>query len=205
MARRNQPDGDPTLPLLLHELERTASSIDHVSDDRLRDVALAAASACIACHTRTIVALRCRAWPPRRGPAAPRRVRADVFAATRRFQEARAAYAETVSDDVFATREPLLWERAVKRGLAIEVRVARDPQGALQLVDTVLATAAGEGLWADAAGWRTSLLAWKAEAKGGGNEAAFRTAARLMNAALEQQHVRPERDISVPARHSAAS
>ena len=47
------------------------------------------------------------------------------------------------SDDVFATREPLLWERAVKRGLALEVRVARDPQGALQLVDTVLATAAG--------------------------------------------------------------
>ena len=197
LAPRDRPDRDPTLPLLLRELERTAQSLDRVSDDRLRDVALAAASACIACHTRTDRGPAMpRFQPPPVDPRLPLHVRADVFAATRRFPDARQAYADAVKDEAFAGAQPLLWERAVKRGLALEVRVARDPKAALVLVDAVLATSSAESLWPDASAWRESLLSWQRESERR-DEPAFRQAARLMNAALGQQRVPADQSADV--------
>ncbi|MCC7070382.1 MAG: hypothetical protein IT383_03610 [Deltaproteobacteria bacterium] len=161
---RRLPDGDPTVALLSSELEASVAELSKRDGERLRDAAFVVAATCIGCHTRTD-----RGAPRPRASLAPvdsklpAWLRADVLAATRRFQEARIAYRAAVADERFAEREPLLWERAVKRAMVLDVRVARDPQGALALVERVLATPGAQPLWQDAVGWRGSLRRWAAE------------------------------------------
>lgn len=161
---RRLPDSDPTVPLLSAKLETSVAELTKRDGERLRDAAFVVAATCIGCHTRTD-----RGAPRPRASLAPvdsklpAWLRADVLSATRRFQEARAAYRAAVADERLAEQEPLLWERAVKRALVLDVRVARDPQAALALVERVLATPAGQPLWQDAVGWRGSLRRWAAE------------------------------------------
>lgn len=158
------PDTDPTVPLLSARLEASVAELAKRDGERLRDAAFVVAATCIGCHTRTD-----RGAPRPRASLAPvdaelpAWLRGDVLAATRRFQEARAAYRAAVTDEKLAEQQPTLWERAVKRALVLDVRVARDPQAALEVVERVLATPAGQPLWQDAIGWRGSLRRWLKE------------------------------------------
>ena len=160
------PDSDPTLPLLSARLESSVAELQKREGDRLRDAVFVVAATCIGCHTRTDRgAPRPRASLAPVDPKLPAWLRGDVLAATRRFQEARAAYRVAVADELLAEREPMLWERAVKRALVLDVRVARDPKAALEVVEQVLATPAGKPLYEDAVGWRGSLRRWQKEAE----------------------------------------
>jgi mono/diheme cytochrome c family protein len=161
MDGKHLPDADPTVPLLARELKDALDATKVAHGEHLRDSAFLVAATCIGCHTRTDAgAPRPRLSLAPVDPKLPKWLQADVLAATRRVEPARAAYRAVVTDEAFAAAEPTLWERAVKRALVLEVRVARDPQGALSLVDTVLHTPAGEPLWPDAAGWQRSLKVW---------------------------------------------
>ncbi|MBI1944173.1 MAG: hypothetical protein HYS27_00685 [Deltaproteobacteria bacterium] len=158
------PDSDPTVPLLSAKLEASVAELAKRDGERLKDAVFVVAATCIGCHTRTD-----RGAPRPRTSLAPvdtklpAWLRGDVLSATRRFQEARAAYRVAVADEKLAEAEPTLWERAVKRALVLDVRVARDPQAALEVVERVLATPAGQPLWQDAIGWRGSLRRWAGE------------------------------------------
>lgn len=158
------PDGDPTVPLLSAKLQDSVAELQKRDGDRLRDAVLVVAATCIGCHTRTD-----RGAPRPRASLAPvdarlpAWLRGDVLSATRRFQEARAAYRVAIADEKLAEAEPTLWERSVKRALVLDVRVARDPGAALEVVERVLATPAGQPLWQDAIGWRGSLRRWLGE------------------------------------------
>ena len=157
-------DYDPTVPMLAHELERAAQDMSHSHGELLLDDAAFVGATCIGCHTRGS-----------RGAARPRSalapvdarlaawLRGDVLAATRRIEPARAAFHEAIFDERFAAAEPYLWERAVHRALVIDVRVARDPVDALDVVSQVLGSPAGQPLWDDAGQWDTSLRAWRRE------------------------------------------
>jgi mono/diheme cytochrome c family protein len=171
------PDADPSLGLLLTELNRAVDDVDRSRPDRLPQTALSLASTCIACHTRTAG----RAAPPGLADvdaALPADVRADILTATRRFPEARAAWRDVVFDEDFARNERWRWERAVRRALAVEVRVASDARGAARLVEQVLATPGADVLYTAASAWRADVAAWRAETA---PEAPYAQAARLMN------------------------
>lgn len=158
------PDADPTVTLLSGRLESAVADLQKREGDRLRDAAFVVAATCIGCHTRTDRgAPRPRATLAPVDPKLPAWLRGDVLAATRRFQEARAAYRVAVADEKLAEQDPLLWERAVKRALVLDVRVARDPNAALEVVERVLATPSGQALYQDAIGWRGSLRRWQKE------------------------------------------
>ena len=186
------PDADPTIAIVMGELVRTVDDVDHSREDRLPQTALSLASTCIACHTRSPApSLAAGASPVDKALATD--IRADIYAATRRFDEARAAYRSVVFDEGFAENEPWRWERAVRRALALEVRVHDDAVAASALAAQVLATPSAEALWPAADAWQRDLLAWRREQAAGpdhhenrhdGDD--FDRAARLMNQALQE-------------------
>lgn len=190
MKAADLPDADPTIGIVLAELGKTADDVARSKPDRLPQTALEVVSACIACHTRT-------AGPPARIALAPvdaklpADVRADILAATRRFDEARVAYNSVVFDEAFAARDAWRWERAVRRSLALEVRVADDAKGAAAIVEQVLGTPTAEALWPAASGWQRDVKLWRKETT---PEAPFARAARLMNDAVQNR--RPAGDAS---------
>lgn len=177
------PDADPTLGIVMGELMRSIDDVEKSRPDRLPQTALSLASTCIACHTRTKA-------PSINAGLAPvdagldKDVRADIYAATRRFDDARRAYKAVAFDETFAAREPWRWERAVRRGLALEVRVMDDPVAAEALAGQVLATSTAEALWPAADAWQRDLRAWQRER---GSDDGFGRAARLMNLAVGQR------------------
>jgi hypothetical protein len=186
------PDADPTLGIVMGELMRSVDDVEHSRPDRLPQTALSLASTCIACHTRTKAPSVDAGLAAVDGTLDPD-VRADIFAATRRFDDARRAYRDVVFDEVFAAKEPWRWERAVRRGMALEVRVHDDAKAASALVAQVLATPTAESLWPAADAWQQDLLAWRLERVDDADRG-FARAARLMNLAIEQR--RPDGDAS---------
>jgi len=186
------PDADPTIGIVMGELVRSVDDVDHSRPDRLPQTALSLASTCIACHTRT-KAPSVDAGLAAVDSALDPDVRADIFAATRRFDDARRAYRQVVFDEGFAAKEPWRWERAVRRGLALEVRVQSDPKAASALASQVLATPTAEALWPAADAWQRDLQAWRHERVDDADRG-FVRAARLMNLAIEQR--RPGGDAS---------
>jgi mono/diheme cytochrome c family protein len=184
------PDADPSLGLLLTELNRAVDDVDRSRPDRLPQTALSVASTCIACHTRTAG----RAAPPGLADvdaALPADVRADMLTATRRFAEARLAWRDVVFDEDFARDERWRWERAVRRALAVEVRVAGDARGAARLVEQVLATPGADALYGAANTWRTDVRVWRGESTA---ETPYAQAARLMNDVVRRRT--PAGDVS---------
>jgi hypothetical protein len=178
------PDRDPTIPLLVRELNRALDSAEKAKGDKLRADAHLVVATCIGCHTRSDLG----APKPRTSLPAPKNLepwlRADVLLATRRFADARTTYKDVVFDEALAHKEPTLWERAVKRALVVEVRTARDPKRALELVERVLNTPAGEPLWADAAEWQRDLKTWAKEPPASDDtQELYRLASRLMDEA----------------------
>jgi hypothetical protein len=187
------PDADPTVGIVMGELARAVDDVALSHADRLPQTALSLASTCIACHTRSKAPSLAGSVVPL-DAAIPEDVRADIAAATRRFDDARAIYREVVFDEAFAAREPWRWERAVRRALALEVRVYGDPASSSSLAAQVLATPSAEALWPAADAWQRDLLAWRRERAAGGDHTGDRTdgddfdrAARLMNQALQEQ------------------
>lgn len=186
------PDADPTLGIVMAELVRSVDDVEDSRPDRLPQTALSLASTCIACHTRTKAPSIGVGLAPVDDALEPD-VRADIFAATRRFDDARRAYRDVVFDEGFAAKEPWRWERAVRRGLALEVRVHDDAKAASALVAQVLSTATAESVWPAADVWQQDLLAWRLERVDDADRG-FARAARLMNLAIEQR--RPDGDAS---------
>jgi hypothetical protein len=188
------PDADPTVPLLARELKNALADVRRAEargGEHLRDSAFLVAATCIACHTRTDAgAPRPHLALPPVDPSLPQWLQADVLAATRRIEPARAKYRAVVRDEELAAAEPTLWERAVKRALVLEVRVSRDPKSALALAEQVLTTPAGEPLWEDAAGWKRSLRVWMKEGpRPTSAQGLYAHAQRLMDQAASQRGV----------------
>ena len=179
------PDTDPTLPLLTRELAVALDDAKHAAGDKLKSDALLVVATCIGCHTRgDLGAPRPTMTLPPIKVADPW-LKADILLATRRFDEARAAYKSVVGDEAFAQKNPYLWERAVKRALVLEVRTLRDPRRALEVATTVINTPGGEPLWRDAAEWERDIKSWMTEPTTTPSpDALYRQAQRLMDTAI---------------------
>jgi hypothetical protein len=160
------PDADPTIGFMLKELDVVFNDTHRADKTALPSAALAVAWTCMGCHTRA----------PRGAPrplaslapidaALPPDVRGTALAATRRFPDALRVYRDAAFNEELAAKEPTRWERSVKGALLLELRVNHNAKGALDLVERVVNTPAGEPLWEDAAAWRRVLAPMVKEPK----------------------------------------
>jgi hypothetical protein len=187
MTARDLPDRDPTLGIVLGELSRAIADVERSKPDRLPQTALGLASTCIACHTRMPASDAAMAVDV--DAALDADIQADIYAATRQFTKARAAAKRAVFDEAFAAKDPWRYERVLRRGLAIEVRVANDPAAALALVGRVVDNPNAEGLWETASAWKKDLAQWKSQQQASTTSTTFAAAAQLMNAAMQKKRV----------------
>lgn len=163
-------DGDPTIGLISvlldDEVQRAYSALKDGHRAYARRVLRSVSTYCVACHTRTDF-----------GPNFPRLELkletdaltqlelADIYAATRQFDRALAEYEKVASDPNAALTRSIEWEKAMKRALAIAVRVNHDPDRALKLVGKVVDSPhAATYFKAEAVAWQEGLRKWKKEA-----------------------------------------
>lgn len=120
---------------------------------------------CIACHTRTGSGTQFtnRAIDPALNALSPL-AKGNYFAATRNFDQALVEYQKVSSNAEKAASEPFEYERALRAGLSVAVRVKQDPNLALKLVDSVIGNPkAAYYLRARAEDWKKSIEEWKSE------------------------------------------
>ncbi len=127
-----------------------------------RNVLKAIPNFCIACHTRS-TGLDLSSIEQEVPKALTPFERAQFFDATRQFDSALDEFFKILSNPPPNGRQ-LEWERAARYGIATAVRVKRDPERALALVNRVLSSpAAPVFLREDALHWKTSLEEWTNE------------------------------------------
>lgn len=158
-------------------------------------------SYCVACHTRTDSGAQ---FPPvnlvPNEKTLSRYERGELYAATRQFGQALEEFDRALSDADFARTRHLEWEKAVQNSLAITVRVLKDPDRAMKVVDRVIQSPnVPMFMKDDALIWKASIEKWKKEAfrKIETEEGAFSEARRLMAEAGSLQKYPADRSADV--------
>ena len=161
------PDADPSIELLAGRLDEDArhalQALRHGDVDYGKQLLRTATTYCIACHTRHDQGPEVPSFTldPRLSSLSPIE-RADLLAATLRFDDALAGYRAILAGD--AAEHWLDWERALHWALAIAVRVEQSPELAGEIVDMVLSESElPQFMRRNAAAWERSVFSWKAE------------------------------------------
>jgi len=156
---------------------------------------------CIACHTRTGTGPQLAGikLDPKLESLAPV-AKGNYFVAIRNFDRALSEYQKVTADQENAILEPFEYERALRAGLSVAVRVKHDPDMALNLVGNVIANPkAPFFLREQAAEWKKSLTEWKAEKPFSSEDMAkvFGEASRLIANAKEVQKFPADRSADI--------
>lgn len=163
------PDKDLSLQLIgsdfASEASYAARSLAAGHRAYARVILSSMTSYCIACHTRsgsgpqfTDVKL-----DPRLESLTPV-AKGNYFIATRNFDRAFAEFDKVASDPEKARSDSFEYERALRAGLSVAIRVKRDPDLALKLVENVFKNLKAPYFLREQAGdWKKSLIEWKAE------------------------------------------
>lgn len=164
-------DADPTIEMMAGQLEKRVQqayeALKAGNRDYARQQLMAVTQYCIGCHSRSDSGPEFESLPMNKalGPLTDLD-RADLFAATRQFDKALELYGKVASETMPSRDRAVDWEKSILRALAISVRVKKDPDQALKIVDRLLnAEAVPAYLKEDARLWKKSLLAWKKEPK----------------------------------------
>ncbi|MCB0356409.1 MAG: hypothetical protein KDD40_05350 [Bdellovibrionales bacterium] len=125
-----------------------------------------ATSYCIGCHTRSNQGRQLDwAWGVDLQKL-NKLDRAQYLVAIRDFDKALEAYKELLSDKKLAQTQPQSWETSAKKSMAIAVRVKRDPQLALSLVDEILkANSVPPSMQQTLLEWRLAIKDWSKSEK----------------------------------------
>lgn len=165
------PEADPTIQYISGLFDRQVKyanrSLKAGQVEYARGALRKVAGYCIACHTRHD-----------KGPDFPTfeleaktksltpMERAELLAATRQFDSAFDEYEKLAANAEFAKSRPFDWEKSVRRGVNLAVRVKRDPVRAAGIIDKVIALPTSpEFFRAEARAWKESIEMWKAEPK----------------------------------------
>lgn len=162
-------DADPTIKILTglfqDETKRAYSALKSGNRPYARAILNQVSSYCIACHTRNSTGPSFQSLPIE--PVAKNLYPIELgrfYAATRQFDRALDLFQKIVNDSEAPIERPLEWEQAVRYGLAISIRVKKDPDQARALVERVIgAKKAPFFLVQDAKKWKESILKWKEE------------------------------------------
>lgn len=123
---------------------------------------------CIACHTRNSSGPHFYElgfqFPVAEKSKLSEMDRAEFYAATRQFDLSQKAFIKILSDSAILKKAPLEWERAARYALAVAVRVKKNPEQAIEVIQKVLsAEQAPFFMKKDAEQWMKSAQDWKAE------------------------------------------
>jgi hypothetical protein len=163
-------DNDPSIPFIAEKFDQDIrmsiemwNSGDRVVPRRLmRNVT----DYCISCHTRTSKGLHLSdVIQSQRFKSMPALTKAEYLAATRQFSEALKQYEHVLVDKPLAKSDPEAWDMAVRKMLAISVRVEKDPSLTTELLSRIQEAPENipPSLRGDIAMWRQSAKAWTSE------------------------------------------
>jgi hypothetical protein len=197
------PDPDPTISIIAGQFANEADYASRILKDGhreyAREILRAMTGYCMACHTRSDSGPRFAGVAEGPAAAALQGVeKGNLLVATRQFDRALEQYERVLADPAVPEHRPFEWERAARSALSIAVRVKKDPDRALAVVDRVLAAKRGPFfLREQAASWKQSLAAWKTEpgAHPATEEGLYSQAVRLLAEARRVQ--------KYPADHAA--
>lgn len=181
------PDADPTLPFVAarfdKEVKRASHAIQNGNYEYGKALLRNISGYCITCHTRNEQGPEFPKFEvnPKTANLSPVQ-RAEMFSALRQFDSSLEIYEKMVADKELAAQDQFTWGKALRRGLNLAVRVKKDPDRALALVNTALALPQTPGFFARYLPiWKKSVTEWKSEAnkKFETEEALFEEAQRL--------------------------
>jgi len=163
------PDADPTIKMLSglfqEETKQAYWALKSGNRSYARGILNQVSSYCIACHTRNDSGPSFSSLPFE--PAAKNLTSIEqgrFYAATRQYDKALDVFQKVVDDAAAPIERPLEWEQAVRLGLAVSIRVKKDPDQARALVERVIGSKkAPFFLKQDALKWKESILKWKEE------------------------------------------
>lgn len=188
------PDADPSLNiirgLLERETKRAHQALKSGYVEYARGILRTTTGYCIACHSRNTSGPDFAAMIlPAKGETLSSFEKAQFFAATRQFDGALEVLTQISGDEAFQKSRPFEWNRAVRQGLTLAVRVKQSPDKTLEILDQVKKVSAPSFIGEDAIAWRAAAVAWKAEtSKPAVTEVALhRQAEELINKARKLQ------------------
>jgi hypothetical protein len=163
-------DSDPSIPFIaerFHQDVRMAIDMWNTGDRIVpRRLMRYVTDYCISCHTRTGKGLHLSdVIQSKRFKSMPALPKAEYLAATRQFEDALKQYEYVLVDKPLAKQDPEAWSQAVRKMLAIAVRVEKNPSLATDLLSRIQDNpdSIPPSLRADIAQWRTSAKAWMSE------------------------------------------
>lgn len=166
----NKPDLDPSVVMLSqvfsdeadHAYQELKRGHRSYARDRLRSLS----GYCIACHTRTQSGPQFSNLPLNPTTEKLSTIeKGEFFTATRQFDRALQEFQGIVEDELAPARGSIEWERAARYALAIAVRVKKDPNFALGIVDRIIASKNAPYFFKqNAHEWKKSIQDWMNEA-----------------------------------------
>jgi hypothetical protein len=189
------PEIDPTIrfvsDLFEHEIKHAYHALNSGNTGYAKSILRTTTGYCIACHTRHD---RGPDFPTFDLPANVQSLspaqKAEWFAATRQFDSALDELEAIATDPKLAKTRPIEWGRSLRRALNISIRVKKDPDRAIALMNKVSALPNLSPFYASNLPiWKESLAEWKAEKEGKerSEEDLFSEAMRLTKAAKSKQ------------------
>lgn len=163
------PELDPTLGFISNLFEREVKqayrALQSGHTAYAKNVLRTMTGFCIACHTRHDKGPDFPSFDLNSKTAALSQMqKAELLAATRQFDAALSEFEGIISDKNLANTRPFEWGRAVRNALTISIRVKKDPDRTLTIIDRIPALTDPPGFYAqNIPVWRQSILQWKAE------------------------------------------
>jgi tetratricopeptide (TPR) repeat protein len=184
MPEGKLPDADPSVNLIAglfkNEITNAYGHLINGRREYARSVLKSVPRYCIACHTRSSSSLDLSSLQQ----VVPQILdtsleRAEFFDATWQFDRALNEFEKILNDPEVVKDHQLDWQRAAYYAIATSVRVKRDPDRALAVVNLIIkGDEVPQFMKRDAHQWQESLMQWKNETTGN-----FSSSSDLMNEA----------------------
>jgi tetratricopeptide (TPR) repeat protein len=184
MPEGKLPDADPSINLVAGLFKKEIqSAYNHLINGRreyARAVLKSVPRYCIACHTRSSTSLDLSSLQQDVPKILDTSLeKAEFFDATWQFDRALDEFEKILNDSEIAKDHQLEWQRASYYAIATSIRVKRDPDRALTVVNLIInGEEVPQFMKRDALQWKESLQQWKNEAPHD-----FATASDLLNEA----------------------
>ncbi|MCC6278707.1 MAG: hypothetical protein IT289_12395 [Oligoflexia bacterium] len=169
-------DSDPSMKLIVSSFSKEmATALDGLRNkqrDFSRSVLRNATSLCVQCHSRGTFGPEFHQWRDVNDYSTLTRIeKAELLSATRQYDRALSIYMSVIEDPLLAKGKPFEWEKALRRALAISLRVKQDFERSNSILDLAIKTSEGPAsVKARALEWKRVISEWKSQGtKGSGS------------------------------------
>jgi len=163
----NLPDQDPSIQLIAElfesETAQAVSALKQGHKDYARAQLKSVTTYCVACHTRndngpTFKDMNSEKLATGLAPIE----KAELFIALREFDKANKILSDLSGSATLAKKYPRTWEKAIRMGLALTIRVKNNPDMAIENLNAAAANKyATQDISSAIPIWKQALLQWK--------------------------------------------